>query len=261
MHGRTRKTLLVGLVAALVIPAAACGTPAVPTRTAAASSTRVADGELTVLAAASLTEALPAVAPHARFTFAGSDQLAFQIQQGAPADVFAAASPKYPQQLFAAGLVGRPQPFATNSLVMIVPRANPAHITGLDQLARPGVKVVIGDQGVPVGDYTRAALGRLGLSAVLGNVVSNEPDVKGVVAKVALGEADAGFVYATDVRPVRGKVRAFRLPAAAQPDVEYQVAVVARAPHPAAARAFVRQLLSPAGRAALVRFGFGVPAR
>jgi molybdate transport system substrate-binding protein len=216
--------------------------------------------EPTVLAAASLTGVLPAINAAARFSFAGSDTLAFQIQQGAPADVFAAASPKYPQQLFAQGLVAQPRPFAINSLVLIVPRANPARITGLRDLSRDGVRIVLGDQGVPVGDYARQALAALGLSGVLRNVVSLEPNVKGVAAKVALGEADAGFVYATDVRPVRRKVRALRLPAAAQPDVEYQVAVLARAPHPAAARAFVRRLLSPTGRRILVDHGFRVPA-
>lgn len=242
---------IVGALAALALPTAGL---------AATRPARQASDAPVVLAASSLTEVFPAIDPAARFSFAGSDQLAFQIAQGAPADVFAAASPRYPQQLFSDGQVAQPRPFATNSLVMIVPRSNPAHITGLDQLDHPGVKLVIGDQGVPVGDYARTALGRLGLSAALGNVVSLEPDVKGVVAKVALGEADVGFVYATDVRAVRGKVRAFRLPAAAQPDVEYQVAVVTGAPHPAAARAFVRRLLSPAGRAVLVRSGFGVPA-
>ena len=215
----------------------------------------------TVFAAASLTEFLKRFDPRPAYSFAGSDRLAFQIGQGAPADVFAAASPRYPQQLFAQGLVLTPQPFATNSVVLIVPRANPARIASLQDLTRPGVRLVIGDAGVPVGDYTRAALTRLGLQAALGNVISNEQDVKGVVAKVALGEADAGFVYATDVRPVRRRVRVFRLPAAAQPDVEYQIAVVRSSRHPAAARAFVRRLLSPAGRRALVDDGFGVPAR
>lgn len=239
--------------------AAGFGTAAVATAIGAPAR-HVGDAPV-VLAAASLSEVVPAIDPAARISVAGSDQLAFQITQGAPADVFAAASPRYPQQLFVDGLVLRPRPFATNSLVMIVPRPNPAHITGLAQLDDQGVKLVIGDRGVPVGDYARTALGRLGLAGALANVVSLEPDVKGVVTKVALGEADAGFVYATDVRPVRRKVRAFRLPATAQPDVEYQVAVVAGAPHPDAARAFVRRLLSPAGRATLVRYGFGVPAR
>jgi len=248
------------VMAAVPLPTAAYATP---TPIAAARSTGTASragDQPTVLAASSLTKVLPAITPGARFSFAGSDTLAFQIQQGAPADVFAAASPRYPQQLFRQGLVSQPRPFASNSLVMVVPRANPAHITGLADLTRDGVRLVIGDTGVPVGDYTRQALARLGLSDALRNVVSLEPDVKGVTAKVALGEADAGFVYVTDVRPVRGRVRAFRLPAAARVDVEYQVAVVARAPHPAAARAFVRRLLSPAGRRALVDHGFGVPA-
>ena len=145
---------------------------------------------------------LPRDRPAPRYGFAGSDQLAFQIQQGAPADVFAAASPKYPEALYRQGLVEKPIPFATNTLVLIVPKANPAGIHSVNDLTKPGVKIVIGDPSVPVGSYTRTVLNNLGISAaVLKNVVSQETDVKGVVTKVALGEADAGFVYVTDVVP------------------------------------------------------------
>ncbi len=245
------------LIALALLPTTACGASTAPQSAAEHDPDRYP----TVLAAASLIDVLPAISARAHFSFAGSDTLAFQVQQGAPADVFAAASPKYPQQLFAQGLVTRPRTFATNTLVMIVPRANPAHITAVRDLARRGVRLVIGDTGVPVGDYARQALARMGLSRALANVVSMEPDVKGVTGKVALGEADAGFVYATDVGSVRTRVRVMRLPATAQPDVRYQVAVVAHAPHAAAARAFVQRLLSPAGRRALVAHGFGVPAR
>ena len=125
-------------------------------------------------------------------------------EQGAPADVYAAASPKYPDELYAAGLVEKPVVFATNRLVLVVPASNPARIGDAFDLARPGVKLVIGQAGVPVGDYTRKVLANLGLSSALANVVSQETDVKGVVAKVALGEADAGIVYATDALAARG---------------------------------------------------------
>ena len=187
-----RRAAIVGAIAATIVAVLPGATSARPE----------ASGRLTVFAAASLTEVFPAIDPRPRFGFAGSDQLAFQIQQGAPADVFAAASPKYPEALYKQGLVEKPIPFATNTLVLIVPKSNPAGIHSVTDLTKPGVKIVIGDPSVPVGSYTRTVLSNLGISAaVLKNVVSQETDVKGVVAKVALGEADAGFVYVTDVRP------------------------------------------------------------
>src|SRR5439155_23890128 len=126
-------------------------------------------------------------------------------------------------------------------------------------LCRPGIKLVVGAPGVPVGDYTRKALAKLDLTSVLAHVASQEPDVRGVVAKVALGEADAGFVYATDVRSVARKVRTIALPARAQPVVRYQLAVVRTSRNADAARAFVARVLGPSGRATLRRFGFGLP--
>ncbi len=118
------------------------------------SARRDASGRLAVFAAASLTEVFPAINSRPNYSFAGSDQLAFQIQQGARADVFAAASPKYPDALSRQGLVRKPIAFATNSLVLIVPRSNPADILRVDDLTKPGVKIVIGDPAVPVGSYT-----------------------------------------------------------------------------------------------------------
>lgn len=251
---RTAAAIAITALAGSGIVVGGCGS----SDSAPASST--GDEQATVLAAASLTDVLPRIAPNARFSFGGSDQLAFQIEQGAPADVLASASPKYTQALFAKGTVQRPRAFATNSVVMIVPRTGGAGITSLRQVTRPGVKVVMGAPGVPAGDYARAALTRLGLSGALGNVVSQEPDVKGVLAKVAYGEADAGFVYATDARAAGGRVRAFRFPRAAGADARYEVAVVTNAPHPQAAEAFVQRLTSATGRQALEQAGFGVPA-
>lgn len=217
-----------------------------------------ASGRLIVLAAASLMEVFPAIDARPRYSFAGSDQLAFQIQQGARADVFAAASPKYPELLYKQGLVQKPIPFATNTLVLIVPKSNPAAIHSVADLTRPGVKVVIGDPSVPVGAYTRTLLGNLGIAAaVLRNVVSQETDVREVVAKVALGEADAGFVYVTDVRPVRGKVAAIAIRESAQPHVVYEAAVVKSSKSPKAAYAYVTRLIRPEGQDLLVRYGFG----
>ena len=215
--------------------------------------------QLTVLAASSLTDVLPALDHAERYSFGGSDSLAFQIRQGAPADVFAAASPKYHEQLYRQRLVEKPVAFATNSLVLVVPRSNPARIRSVFDLRRRGIKLVVAAAGAPIGDYTRKVLAELGLTKVLANVVSEETDARGVVGKVALGEADAGFVYVTDVRSVAGKVRSIAIPARAQPTVRYEVAVVKSSKHLAAAHAFVRLLLGPDGRRELRRLGFGLP--
>ena len=215
-------------------------------------------GRLAVFAAASLTEVFPALNPQPRYSFAGSDQLATQIQLGASVDVFAAASPKYPDLLYQKGLVEKPIPFATNTLVLIVPKSNPARIHGVADLTRSGVKIVVGAPAVPVGAYTLTVLKNLGIGdAVQANVVSRETDVKSVIGKVALGEADAGFVYVTDVRPVRGKVLAIAIRESAQPHVVYEVAVLKGARHPAAAHRFVTQLIRKPAQDLLVRYGFG----
>jgi molybdate transport system substrate-binding protein len=211
------------------------------------------DDRLTVFAAASLADVLPQIDGDSRYSFGGSDELAAQIRQGAPADVYASASPKYTTELHAAGLAGTPRVFATNRLVVIVRRGYEGE---LFSLARPGVKVVIAAEGVPAGDYAREALISLHMEDLLGNVVSEEDDVKGVASKVALGEADAGFVYATDAKPVAGKVRVVELPAAAQPRIEYAVAIVHESER---AKEFVDRLLGQDGRGALEDAGFGPP--
>jgi molybdate transport system substrate-binding protein len=214
----------------------------------------------TVYAAASLTEVLPRVAPGARFQFAGSNQLALQIREGAPADVFASASPIYTQELHRDGLVERPRTFATNSLVLAVPRSNPARIRRVQDLARPGkLRLVVAGARVPIGLYTREVLKRLGLLRVLRKAVSQEPDVKGIVGKLALGEADAGFVYATDVRAASGRLRAIALPRRSQPTVRYEIAVVRASRNRVAALELVADLLSTDGRRELARAGFGLP--
>jgi molybdate transport system substrate-binding protein len=219
----------------------------------------LAAAKLTVLAASSLTSVFPQIDNAPRYSFAGSDQLAFQITQGAPADVYAAASPKYPDQLRAKGLVYRPRVFATNELVLIVPRANKADIRSVYDLQKKGLRLVIGAKGVPVGDYTRKALAALGLSSVLKNVVSQETDVKEVVAKVALGEADAGCVYRTDALADVRDLSELRLPARARPKIAYELAVVKATKHLQAANAFVARVLGARGRLALRRAGFGLP--
>ena len=227
--------------------------------TACGGGSSAGSGELTVFAAASLTEVFPMIDPDPAYNFAGSDDLATQIKEGAGADVYAAASTKYPDELFVSGLIEKPQIFATNRLVLIVPKDNPAAISSVADLGNEGVKLVIGAEGVPIGDYTRKVLDTIGESDVLDNVVSEEDDVKGVVSKVSLGEADAGFVYATDVKPVPDKVTTIELPEAAQAKVEYPIAVVKGTERAEAARDYVDLVLGPEGQRALADAGFGPP--
>jgi molybdate transport system substrate-binding protein len=227
---------------------------------AVAGQARATDGQATVLAAASLTEVLPKIDPDARTSFSGSNQLAQQARQGFPFDVFLSASPTYTQALFAEGLVRKPVAFATNSLVLIVPKRNPARIGTVGDLARrPKLRLVVAGPKVPIGLYTREVLKRLGLLRVLRHTVSLEPDVKGIVTKVAVGEADAGFVYATDVRPVAGKVSVIPFPKSAQPTVVYEAAIAAKPSDLQAAQAFLIVLLASEGRKTLRAGGFGLP--
>ncbi|HWM13672.1 MAG TPA: molybdate ABC transporter substrate-binding protein [Gaiellaceae bacterium] len=214
---------------------------------------------MTVFAAASLTEVFQEIAPDVTFNFAGSDELATQLREGAPADVYAAASPRYPDELFEEGLIEEPQIFATNRLVLIVPADNPAGIESVEGLTADGVKLVVGAEGVPIGDYTRIVLETLGATDVLENVVSNEEDVKGVVGKITSGAADAGFVYVTDATAAGDDVDAIELPAEAQAVVRYPIAVVVASEKQHAAAAFVELVLGEKGRQALVEAGFGAP--
>jgi molybdate transport system substrate-binding protein len=211
---------------------------------------------LTIFAAASLTNVFPQIDARQHYSFAGSNTLAAQIRQGAPADVFASANTALPEQLYAEGLVEKPVVFTRNALTLIVPRANPAKLHSVYDLRKPGVKLVVAAKGVPVGDYTRTVLHNLGLDDALGNVVSNENDVREVLAKVALGEADAGFVYTTDARTVRGKVATIGIRWSAQPIVQYAVAVVKSSKNLTAARVFMRRLLAAPGQAKLRAAGF-----
>lgn len=224
------------------------------------------DEELVVSAAASLIEAFEAYGDaafggKARFSFAGSDDLAAQIRQGVKPDVYAAADVRLPDELHAEGLVGRPVVFATNQLVLAVPMGEDA-VTGLADLAHPGIAIAIGAPDVPIGAYTRELLSRLGPAqarAILANVRSEEPDVKGIVGKLAQGAVDAGLVYATDVQAADGALRGIALPARLRPQAVYAAAVVTSARHPARARAFVAGLRSGDAQTALDEAGFGAP--
>jgi len=197
-----------------------------------------------------------------RASFAGSDILAAQIEQGVRPDVFASANLTLPELLYAKGLVAKPVTFAANQLVLAVP-AQSTKVRTLADLERAGVTLAIGSPSVPIGIYTRKILGRLGArtkTKILGRVRSEEPDVSGIVGKLSEGAVDAGFTYITDVKAAGGKLRAIMLPAALHPVVQYGVAVVSGSRHAAQARQFIAGLLSGSGRAALLSAGFQTPS-
>jgi molybdate transport system substrate-binding protein len=236
-----RLTLVLAVAAALVSAQAS----AAPT------------AQITVYAAASLTDVFPKIDGAPRYSFAGSNTLSAQIQQGAPADVFASADMTLPNQLFARGLCSKPVVFTRNTLVVVVPSSNPAGIRSVYDLTRSGIKLVIAGAGVPVGGYTLRVLRNMNLATtVLKNVVSQETDVREVLAKVSLGEADAGFVYATDAKTVSGKVRVVKVPAWAQPKVQYGMCVVTSSGSKTDAQAFVNRVLAKPGQAKLIAAGF-----
>ncbi|HEY8489990.1 MAG TPA: molybdate ABC transporter substrate-binding protein [Dehalococcoidia bacterium] len=225
---------------------------------------------LTVFAAASLREAFQELgaayqAEHpgtsVTFAFDGSDRLRLQLEQGARADVFASADAAQMAQARAAGLLdGEPQVFARNRLALVVPRANPGGVHAAADLARPGVRVVLAAPAVPAGAYARellrlleADLGREYARRVEANVISQEQNVRAVLTKVELGEADAGIVYATDVTDGVAEVP---VPGVERVRVEYPAAVLRGSGRAAEARAFVAFLRSAAGQAILARHGF-----
>ena len=241
-------------LAVAVLGAAACG-----------GSEENEPTTLTVSAASSLKLAFEEYAcglanTRVRFSFAGSDELAAQIRQGARPDVFAAANTSLPRQLSQRRLAERPVPFAGNRLVLAVPRDS--DVRSLRDLERPGVGIAVGSPGVPVGAYTREVLARLGSARsarILANVRSNEPDVAGVIGKLSQGAGDAGFVYATDVEATRGELQAIELPDRLQPTVAYAAVVVKGSGHPAEARAFIDGLLRARGLRVMRDAGFEPP--
>jgi molybdate transport system substrate-binding protein len=223
---------------------------------AAAKSTRAQAG-LTVYAAASLTDVFPAINKDNTYSFAGSNALATQITNGAPADVFASANTTLPAQLFASGVVQKPVVFTRNTLVIVVPKSNPAGIKSIYDLSKPGTKIVVANSAVPVGSYTLQVLDQMGLrGSVTRNVVSQETDVRTVLTKVQLGQADAGFLYSTDAQTLPGQVTVVKVPAWAQPKIAYAMAVVTRSQNKDAAQAFIDQVLSKSGQATMLKYGF-----
>jgi molybdate transport system substrate-binding protein len=221
---------------------------------------------LVVSAASSMTEALESCAPEfgeaetadVRLSFAGSDELAAQIRQGAPVDVFAAANTSLPEELHGEGLLSEPVEFATNEFVLAVPAGS--EIESVEDVAEPGTQVVVGSESVPIGSYTRESLAKLPPEqekAILDNVVSNEPDVKGIVGKLTRGAGDAGFVYLTDVRATGGDLEAIDLPGELGPEVTYGAGVPTEAREPELGRVFVDGLTSGPCAEALREAGFG----
>jgi molybdate transport system substrate-binding protein len=220
---------------------------------------------LVVSAASSMSEALTACGPDfadatVRFQFAGSDELAAQIRQGVKPDVYVAANTRLPEELHEAGLLSRPVEFATNTFVLAVPSGS--EIDSVDALAREDAAIAIGSESVPIGAYTRETLALLPPAheqAILAKVRSNEPDVKGIVGKLTLGAADAGFVYVTDVRAAGDELEAIELPAELDPEVTYGAGVVDGAKRRDEARAFVDGLTDGPCADALDAAGFGPP--
>ena len=255
------RRLTAGLLAlaALSAGATACGDD--DDAGAAASPER-----LVVSAAASMTEALESCAPEfgeqrgvdVRLSFGGSDELAAQIRQGVKPDVYAAANMRLPHELHDEGLLERPAEFATNELVLAV--STGSDIDSLDDLSADGVKLVIGSESVPIGAYTRETLAKLPPGqeeAILANVRSSEPDVKGIVGKLTQGAADAGFVYVTDVNAAGDELEAIELPAELEPEVTYGAAVVKGAERAEQGQAFVDGLTAGPCANALRQAGFG----
>jgi molybdate transport system substrate-binding protein len=218
---------------------------------------------LVVSAASSMTEALTACSADfapatVRLSFAGSDELAAQIRQGVKPDVYAAANTRLPDELNEEGRLGMPVRFATNELVIAVPEDS--EIDSVEELAAEGVKIAIGSESVPIGAYTREALARLPAGqrdAILANVRSTEPDVKGIVGKLTQGAADAGFVYVTDVKATAGELKAVELPSRLDPSVTYAAGVVRGAKQPELAEDFVDGLVEGICAGALREAGFG----
>ena len=262
------------MLAALLVTLAGCGS----SNSSSASPEASPPTKLTVFGAASLTDVFPKIATafqqsHAdvafTFNFAGTDTLVAQIEQGAPADVFAGASAKYGDQLYGEGLVDTPQIFATNKLVVILPADNPAKITSLEDLAKPGVKVIVGAPDVPIGSYTATVLQNL--NAVYGadfaakvqeNVVSEAPDVSAVEEQRRAGRGGRGLRL-RERRPQRGQQgeedRHPRL-GAARPDVPHRRGQEPRRT-PRVAQEFVTFVMGPEAQALLRAAGFGPPPK
>lgn len=257
----SRSLRVVSLAAALAL--AGCGSGDADT---GASGTSAVTGDVTVFAAASLTESFTRIgedfeAAHpgvtVTFNFAGSSALAQQVNEGAPADVFASAAPKNMDQVTETGSVtAEPVTFATNTLEIAVPAGNPAGITGLADFAEADLKIALCAEQVPCGAAAATVFDAAGVTAAPDTL---EQDVKAVLSKVSLGEVDAALVYKTDVLAAGDRVEGIPFPEADEAVNDYPIAVCAKAPNPAGAQAFVDYVLSGKGTAVLTGAGFGTP--
>ena len=256
---RTR-TRLAAMLAVAALALAGCGGG---DDDAGGSSGATTPGELKVFAAASLTAAFTKLGDQyaaanggdkVTFNFAGSQALATQIQQAAPADVFASADITNMDKV--KDLVGAPQIFASNQLQIVVEKGNPRNVQGLDDLANPDLKVVLAAPEVPVGKYGQQALEKAGVTV---KPVSQEQDVKAVVSKVSLGEADAGIAYVTDVTAGGDKVEGVEIPEDQNVVATYPIATVKAAKDQQGAQAFLDLVLSAEGQQVLKEYGFLPP--
>ncbi len=255
----------VALAVAVVLAATACGGSS-SGGSSAGSSGGSSGGTLYVAAAASLSNAFPKLVTmyegaHPGWTvktnFDGSDVLEAQILQHAPADVYAAASPKYPQILQGKNLLGKTTNFATNTLVLVTPKSNPAHINSPQDLTKGSPKIVVADPAVPLGSYTAEVLTNLGIDESKLHIVSKEQNATDVLAKLTSGEADAGFVYVTDALSEQSKLHEIHLPASANATAIYPIGIVSYSKNTKAAQQWIDLVMSAQGQAVLQQFGFG----
>ena len=225
---------------------------------------------LVVSAASSMTVTLEACAPKfgdaenadVKLSFAGSDELAAQIRQGAKVDAYAAANTKLPDELYADGLLTKPVEFATNEFVLAVPEDS--DIQSVADLTKEGTVLVVGSESVPIGAYTRETLAKLPPAqekAILANVRSNEPDVKGIVGKLTQGAAEAGFTYVSDVKGTKGQLKAVDLPANLQPSVAYGAGIVKGTPNQKQSQAFIDDVISGSCSKVMQQNGFLPPPK
>jgi molybdate transport system substrate-binding protein len=267
-----RIIVLTAVAAAAIAVAAGCSSsknspsspPAYPGAGGATSGPAIS-GTVTVFAAASLKEAFTTLASqfesdhpgsHVKLSFGASSDLAEQINQGAPADVFASASPKNMQQVISAGGASTSTNFVKNVMEVAVPPSNPAHVTSVTDLAKSSVKVALCQPQVPCGAVAAEVFTNAKITV---KPVTLEPDVKSTLSKVELNEVDAGMVYVTDVRAAGSKVTGIVIPDNLNASTEYPIAALTKAPHAAGAQAFVDLVLSPAGEAVLSADGFQKP--
>jgi molybdate transport system substrate-binding protein len=269
MYRRVLATSAAMTAAVLLVAGCGSGSGAAPATTAhpgnAGNQGSAVSGTITVLAAASLQGSFGTLAKQfeaahpgtrVKLSFGASSALALQIIQGAPADVFASASVKNMTQVTDAHAASAPTTFARNVMEIAVPPSNPARITALADLARPGVKVALCQSQVPCGATAGKVFGNAKLSV---KPVTLEADVKSTLAKVELDEVDAGVVYVTDVLAAGSKVTGIQIPAQLNAATAYPIAALSRAANPAGAQAFTAYVLSAAGQAVLAAAGFEKP--